>query len=151
MNLDARTKDLITKKKAFVICKEFQEKALAVKSGKKVGACIIGESVGGSTKFYGGSNIEISSEVRYHAEIVALIKCLQDHFKPIVVCATSDSDEEDIALCLGCRDKLYHVNPDIIICIYNPDGTIKTIGTVEDFTFRIGKETGFDWDTIQEK
>jgi cytidine deaminase len=146
-------------KTAFQGCEWMQNRAMAFLSGKKIGACIAGLSKEGYTpKLFYGFNIELSFTHCYHAEEVAMINCLSDGHRPIIIFVTSKSFEEMIALCGDCRQKLMNANRDIRVVVFNPDGSIKIDEQVKEIT-KYSKSNGkinwesfwMDWDFQQQK
>jgi len=119
--------------KAWDVCKTWQEKALAPITGTKVGACVYGIDKDGFDEFIGGCNLEISISNVYHAEETALISLVKKGIKPVVICCTSKSDEEHIAMCGSCRQLSLDINSEMRFVIFNPNGKIKFMGLVKDF------------------
>jgi cytidine deaminase len=139
---------------AFENCKYMQEMALIPYDKKtKVGSVITGQDYNYKQKFFGGCNIKISESHVYHAEIIALLNCLSENYRPIHVFVTSRSIEENIHCCLDCRGRLLECNPQMIITVFNPDGTIKHQGMMKnDQQYIMENKTGkIDWDQLFKK
>ncbi|UVF62334.1 cytidine deaminase zinc-binding domain protein [Nitrososphaeria virus YSH_462411] len=137
-------------KTAWHNCEYMQKMALIPKGSKtKVGACILGRK-NTSQKFFMGCNIVISTSHVYHAEIVALLSCLSENYKPVEVFVTSRSIEENIHCCLDCRARLLESNPEITYTVFNPDGTVKAHDMIqEDCKFIMEDKSGkIDWNNI---
>lgn len=134
-------------------CKYMQQMAIIPK-GKttKVGACILGKQ-GASDKFFMGCNIVISTSHVYHAEIVALLACLAENYKPFEIFVTSRSDDENIHCCLDCRARLLECNPEITYTVFNPNGSVKEHGYIIDDCKHImeDKSGKIDWDYIKSR
>ncbi len=131
--------------KAWDVCKEWQIKAKAPITGTKVGACTFGIDSDGYDKFSGGCNLEISISNVYHAEEIALLSLAKDGILPLVICCTSKSNEEHIAMCGDCRQLSLDINSDMKFVIFNPDGKVKFMGLVKDF-MKDNKSWGrIDW------
>lgn len=145
-----RESQLVT---AWRYCKEMQQLAL-IPPGKstKVGAAILGLGFRSKfdLKFYGGTNIVLSTSHNYHAEIAALLACMSNHRKPLEIFVTSTSSLEDIRLCLDCRARLIEANPDIKLTIFNPDGIVKYHGRIIDNSNNIMEldSSKIDWNKI---
>lgn len=117
---------------AWEFCNNAKQKALIpITSTTKVGACILGRK-GDKEKFFSGCNIVISTSHVYHAEVVALLACLAENYKPVKVFVTSRNFDENIHCCLDCRARLLECNPEIDYTIFNPDGTVKAHGNIID-------------------
>lgn len=131
---------------AFQQCAYMQNRAMAFLSKKKIGSCIagLGDDMD-MPKLFSGFNIELSYSHVYHAEEIALINCLLDACRPIIVFVTSKSFEETVALCGDCRQKLLNANKDIRVVVFNPDGCIKIDSQVSELT-KYSKSSGkIDW------
>ena len=109
-----------------------QSKALAPITGTNVGACAIG-FLKNEPKLFQGFNIELSISYVYHAEEMAMLNCISAGLKPEIVCCTSKSKEERIAMCGNCRQKLLDANPDCKFIIFDPNGVIKITGRIDEF------------------
>lgn len=137
-------------------CKYIQQKALIpTEKTTKVGACVLGKKVGKKHphKLFVGCNIMISTSHVYHAEMVALMACLTQNYRPVEVFVTSRSKEENIHCCLDCRGPLLECNPDIVYTIFNPDGSVKDTGKIIDDCKNIMEdESGkIEWERIGDK
>jgi len=119
--------------KAWEICKSSQQEAIAPITGTKVGAVSFGLNEDDKIHFTRGSNLEISISKVYHAEEIALISMVRNGIKPLVICCTSKSDQEHIAMCGDCRQLALDINYQIKFVIFNPDGSVKFMGLVKDF------------------
>ena len=131
-------------------CKYMQNMALIPQGSKtKVGACILGIK-DGNHKFFMGCNIVISTSHVYHAEVVALLSCLAEHYRPVEVFVTSRSIEENIHCCLDCRARLLECNPEITYTIFNPNGEVKEHDMIQnDCKYIMELESGkIDWKNI---
>lgn len=139
-------------KTAWHNCEYMQKMALIPEGSKtKVGACILGRKKG-SDKFFMGCNIVISTSHVYHAEVVALLACLAENYKPIEVFVTSRNFEENIHCCLDCRARLLECNPETTYTVFNPDGTVKENGSIaDDCEYIMEDKSGkIDWSKIND-
>lgn len=139
----------------FLNCKYMREMALIPSDKKtKVGAVILGiDESNDDKKLFGGCNIKISESHVYHAEIIALLKCLSENYKPLEVFVTSRNLEENIHCCLDCRGRLLECNSDISLTVFNPDGTIKhSDKMILDSLFIMEDKSGkIDWNDLWKK
>ena len=131
---------------------KLMQKHALIPAGKKtrVGAVVLG--IGKQYEaFFNGCNIQISTSHIYHAEVVALLACLADNFKPVEVFVSSRSKDENIHCCLDCRARLIESNPDIKYTIFNPDGTVKAHGKmVDDCKYIMENKSGkIEWSKIR--
>ncbi len=124
---------MIEKGNMFDHCIRGQKSAKAPITNTLVGACIYGLDDENIPCYYEGGNLELSISYVYHAEEVALINALMDGVKPLVIACTSKTEKERIALCGNCRQKLIDANPNCEFIIFNPDGTTKIEGRIDEF------------------
>ncbi len=142
-------------KSAWHNCRYMQQMAIIPSDKKtKVGCTILGRHrFDYQRKFFRGCNIKLSESHVFHAEHIALLSCLSEHYQPIEVFVTSTSFEENIHCCLDCRAILLEANPNIICTVFNPDGTVKSSTLMlSDVDFIMETNTGkIDWNEVWQK
>ena len=90
--------------------------------------------IGGSTFLFYGANLHISdSFADIHAEQLAINLAILKKCYPITIYVTSTSKDEDVFLCGQCRQYICEVNENCNVVIFNPDGSVKRIGTISEY------------------
>lgn len=136
---EPRTKEEIIKmdkwnEKVFWMITDEQKKA----NGKIKVGCLV-EAIefrkDGSTPIFNflGCNIHVSDSFGdTHAERMAIDLALKEKCYPITVYVTSISPDENVLLCGSCRHYISEINENCNIVVFNPDGTIKEVSSIND-------------------
>ena len=136
---------------------EAREKSKAVRSGYKVGACLVGEDDRGITCYLPGYNIELSGYPPIHAEHMAYIVGefyqLQKHYAIVVAC------DGGYPMCGICRQLWINVNPSMRVIGVNTaksspekvvDTTLDKLLPLPYPTWRSGHENHYDIGTQEQ-
>lgn len=93
-------------------------------SNHKVGACLIAENPVGDVRLFKGCNIEFSTSFNIHAERVALVKAVSEGYRKLLAIVVTSKEKATATMCGYCRQDFLYIQPDIMIYVVNPDGTV---------------------------
>ena len=120
---------LINPSEAVIHAKCLMQQELAQSEKVKVGCVVMGWN-GSKAKYFGGSNIELSTSYTTHSEYLALLDCIHNRYYPQHLYVTSQSEEECVFLCGCCRQQYLEVNEKCLVTVFNPNGTKKDTRTI---------------------
>jgi cytidine deaminase len=105
--------------------------AYAPVTGYKVGAAVYAiDEAKQARVMVTGANVEFTSIVAIHAEVVALCNTMLKKLKPIAIAIATK--EGIYPACGACRQLIIMANPDMVVIACDLEGTIKVVSTIKE-------------------